>query len=100
MQVAGVKKPLASVRKMCAAGNRVVFEDTEDDLQGGYVQNKTTGVKIPITKEGAHGTYEVNLWTKTLKKEDSGGLDDLDEDEEQEEEGKNSSSSTSFRRLA
>ena len=27
MQLAGVKKPLASVRKMCKAGNRVVFDE-------------------------------------------------------------------------
>ena len=61
MQVAGVNKPLASVRKMCLAGNRVVFEDQGDTALGGYVQNIDSGVKVPITKEG--GTYQVSLWT-------------------------------------
>jgi hypothetical protein len=58
-QVAGVKKPLGSVRKMCSAGNRVVFEDISE-TQGGYVENRTTGDRIPINKEG--GTYGVTIW--------------------------------------
>jgi len=58
-QVAGVKKPLGSVRKMCAAGNRVVFEDISE-VEGGYVENKATGARIPIKKEG--GTYGVSIW--------------------------------------
>ena len=57
-QVAPVKKALGSVRKMCEAGNRVVFEDFSD-WQGGYVENKRTGARIPISKEG--GTYEVTI---------------------------------------
>ena len=51
MQVAGVKKPLASVRKMTKAGNRVVFEEISETC-GGYVENKESGVKVPISKEG------------------------------------------------
>ena len=59
MQVAGVKKPLGSVHKMCAAGNRVVFEDLSE-VVGGYVENKSTGARIPIYKEG--GTYGATVW--------------------------------------
>jgi len=56
VQLAEVNKNLAAVRKICAAGNRVVFDD---DFGGGYVENKTTGVRIPIEKD--HGTYAVHL---------------------------------------
>ena len=59
VQVAPVKKSLASVRKMCGAGNRVVFEDLGEDV-GGYVQSLSTGDKTPIMKVG--GTYSVSLW--------------------------------------
>ena len=59
MQVAGVRKTLASVRKMCEAGNRVVFEDARDN-QGGYVEHIESGVRIPILKDG--GTYQVAFW--------------------------------------
>ena len=106
-QVAGVKKPLGSVRKMCAAGNRVVFEDISE-THGGYVENRTTGARIPINKEG--GTYGVAIWR--LRKTDgatSNGVgkesyfaalseDEEDEDVPEAEYGANSSSS--FRRPA
>jgi len=59
MQVAGVKKPLASVRKMCQAGNRVVFEEAGGEV-GGYVENKATGARIPINK--SDGTYSVSVF--------------------------------------
>jgi len=55
MQVADVTKPLASVRKMCKAGNRVVF-----DPEGSYIQHKATGVTTAIDE--SNGTYSVNLW--------------------------------------
>ena len=37
-QVAPVARPLGSVRRMCQAGHRIVF-----DLEGSYVENKMTG---------------------------------------------------------
>jgi len=98
-QVAGVKKPLGSVRKMCAAGNRVVFEDISA-VEGGYVENKNTGARIPIRKEG--GTYGVSIWRLKSTKSvvgDNNMFAALSEDEEEEEVpeheyGANSSSST------
>lgn len=59
LQVADVNKPLAAVRKMCRAGNRVVFDDEEE---GGYVEDKKTGVRTPITYH--EGTYAVQLWVQ------------------------------------
>jgi hypothetical protein len=59
MQVAGVKKPLASVRKICSAGCRVVFEETGEDV-GGYVEHKVTGARANFNKEG--GTYQMSVW--------------------------------------
>jgi len=98
-QVAGVKKPLGSVRKMCAAGNRVVFEDISE-AEGGYVENKATGARIPIKKEG--GTYGVSIWRLQSTKSvvgDNNMFAALSEDEEEEEVpeheyGANSSPST------
>jgi hypothetical protein len=62
MQVAGVNKALASVRKMCKAGNRVVFEDGGNEQVGGYVQDIESGERVPIFKEG--GTYQVSVWIR------------------------------------
>ena len=104
MQVAGVKKPLASVRKMCQAGNRVVFENGPDGT-GGYVENKTSGAKVPIDFGG--GTYQVAVWTQIDKKSSANAIKgnywadiaDVDEDEEVVFEGGNRSSSA-FQRPA
>ena len=54
MQVAQVKNPLASVKKMCAAGNRVVFEPTDS-----YVEHIQTGARVPIISKD--GSYHVML---------------------------------------
>ena len=37
-QAAPVSKPLGSVKRMCASGHRVIFDD-----DGSYIQNKATG---------------------------------------------------------
>jgi len=105
MQVAGVKKPLGSVRKMCEAGNRVVFEDISE-LQGGYVENKLSGTRIPILKEG--GTYGVSVWR--LRKDDVSSVlqnnmfaalsDDEEENDVPAEQQGASSSSSGFHRPA
>jgi len=55
MQCVGVTKPLLAVRKMCSAGNRVIF-----DSEGSYIENKATGATTPIREE--EGTYAVWLW--------------------------------------
>ena len=55
VQIADVKKVLGSVRRMCEAGNKVVFDE-----DGSYVMNKTTGRKTPIAKE-TRG-YKVRIW--------------------------------------
>ena len=44
-QCAGVKKPLASVSCMCAAGFKVVYDD-----EGLCIEHKKTGVRTPILK--------------------------------------------------
>jgi hypothetical protein len=92
---------------MCAAGNGVVFEDLSE-IEGGYVENKSTGARIPIRKEEG-GTYGVSIWrlksTKSVVGENNmfAALSE-DEEEEQEEDvpehefGANSSSSTFHRR--
>jgi hypothetical protein len=100
MQVAGVNKPLASVRK-CMAGNRVVFEDQGDTSVGGYVQNIESGTRVPITKEG--GTYQVSLWTHSDKPAGTpsyfASLAGVDEDEA-DEPADSGNASSSFRRPA
>ena len=55
IQVAKVNKVLASVGRMCEAGNKVVFDDEE----GSYIMNKKTG---KVTKfEKRNGVYNFNL---------------------------------------
>jgi hypothetical protein len=106
MQVAGVNKALASVRKMCKSGNRVVFEDGVDDTIGGYVQNIVSGERTPITKEG--GTYQVSVWTQ----EDGGScprlgqpsyfdaLTGVDEDDAEEPADSGTAQASTFMRPA
>ena len=54
---------------MCEAGNRVVFEDSDDSGIGGYVESKITGEQVPISKDG--GTYSVSLWVPADEAENS-----------------------------
>ena len=51
---AAVSKPLASVRKIVAAGHRVVFDDVS------YIENKTTG-EINYLREES-GNYILDVW--------------------------------------
>ena len=62
MQVAPVKKVLASVAKICGSGNRVVFDDDE----GSFIENKSTGKRTWLTKRG--GVYFYELWVKKADK--------------------------------
>ena len=62
MQVAPVKKVLASVAKICGSGNKVVFDDEE----GSYIENKSTGKRTWLTKRG--GVYFYELWVKKSDK--------------------------------
>ena len=51
---------------MCAAGNRVTFDDDpNDELYGGYIENKQTGSRTQIHKRG--GTYGLTLWVLVPK---------------------------------
>ena len=58
VQVCGVNKALMSVKKVVAAGNRVVFDDA-----GSYVEDKTTGDKMWLREEG--GIYYLRMWVPT-----------------------------------
>ena len=51
---AAVSKPLASVRKIVAAGHRVVFDDVS------YIENKTTGEVNYLREES--GNYMLDVW--------------------------------------
>jgi len=62
LQVADVKKALGSVRRMCEAGNRVVFDD-----EGSYIENKGTGERVTLTKE--RGSYILSLWVPKKSQE-------------------------------
>ena len=55
IQIADVQRVLGSVRKMCEAGNKVVFEKGNC-----YIQNMVTGKTTPI-KGGSKG-YTIDLW--------------------------------------
>ena len=55
--LAAVSKPLGSVRKICAAGNQVVFGVDEANII--TPDGKT---KIPVQKSG--GTYSLSVWVQ------------------------------------
>ena len=55
IQVAQVNKVLASVGRMCEAGNRVVFDDEE----GSYIMNKKTRKITKLVKR--NGIYKFNI---------------------------------------
>ena len=55
IQVAQVNKVLASVGRMCEAGNRVVFDDEE----GSYIMNKRTKKITRLEKK--NGVYKFNI---------------------------------------
>ena len=57
-QVCKVHRPLMSVKRMCRAGHRVVFDD-----DGSYVENKQTGERLTIVEED--GDYLLDVWVKT-----------------------------------
>ena len=56
-QVCDVTQPLLSVKKVVAAGNRVVFEDG-----GSYIQNIKDGSRIWLTE--SQGMYTLKMWVK------------------------------------
>ena len=56
-QVCDVNKALLSVRRMVAAGNRVVFGDDS------YIESMTTGERVCL--EEKEGMYIVNMWIKS-----------------------------------
>ena len=54
-QAAPVSKPLGSVKRICAAGHRVVFDE-----DGSFIQNKATG-EINMMRED-NGNYMLDMW--------------------------------------
>ena len=53
-----VRDNLASVRMICQAGNRVVFDDT--DPAGSYIQNKASGKRTRMQLK--NGNYVFKMW--------------------------------------
>ena len=56
-QVCEVNKPLLSVSKIVAAGNRVVF-----DPDGSYIEDAESGEKVWLKNQG--GMYMIKMWVK------------------------------------
>ena len=54
-QVCEVNKALLSVKKMAAAGNRVVF-----DQDGSYIEDKRSGERMWLAEED--GMYMLTMW--------------------------------------
>ena len=52
----GVKKPLAAASNITAKGNRIVLDDANSDS---YIENKASGVRIPIKLE--NGIYMMDM---------------------------------------
>ena len=58
-QVAGVHRPLMSVKKVCRAGHRVVFDD-----DGSFIEDKGTGDRMQI--EEVEGEYVLDTWVEVV----------------------------------
>ena len=56
-QVCEVNKALLSVRKVVAAGNRVVFDEADS-----YIEDKQTGERMPLTTK--NGMYVLQVWVR------------------------------------
>ena len=54
-QAALFSKPLCSVKRICAAGHHVVFDE-----DGSYIENKTTG-EVNMLSEDT-GNYMLDMW--------------------------------------
>ena len=68
--VADVTKALGSVGEMCAAGHRVVFDDSKEG--GSYIENLKNGEKILMKKD--NGVYVVDLWVAPPTQETRGSI--------------------------
>ena len=58
IQVSPVHQPLMSVKMVCRAGHRVVFDDA-----GSFVENKKTLERLKI--EEKDGAYIMDMWIKS-----------------------------------
>ena len=56
-QVCDVNKALLSVKKITAAGNRVVFDE-----EGSFIEDKVTGEKLWLRED--KGMYMLKMWIK------------------------------------
>ena len=65
-QGANVVKPLAGIRRMVKAGNRVIFEEDEWGINRSRIESKKTGIKVPI--DDVNAGYEFSMWIKVGKK--------------------------------
>ena len=54
--IIGVKKPLAAASNITAKGNRIVLDDANSES---YIEDKTSGVRIPIKLE--KGIYMMEI---------------------------------------
>ena len=63
MQVTDVTKVLASVSKVCDAGNTVTF-----GARGGEIRNEKTGKVTPLVRKG--GVYVLDVWVKAKNEGD------------------------------
>ena len=59
-QAAPVSKPLGSVKRICAAGHRVVFDE-----DGSYRENKTTCETNMLRED--NGNYMLDIWIVPLQ---------------------------------
>ena len=67
VQVAKITKPLASVKKMTQAGNRVVFDGADS-----YIEHKQSGRRTKIHER--EGTYAIDLWVSSESEEEPADL--------------------------
>ena len=69
-QVAKVRGPLGSVRRICKAGNNVVFDE-----EGSYIEKNVSKKRTKIDK--VKGVYLLRLWVKKEEQKDVNSVSEL-----------------------
>ena len=63
-----VKKPLAAASRITQKGNRIILDDA-DSLS--YIENKATGIRIPLKIENGIYVMEVAIDSKKVESNDA-----------------------------
>ena len=59
-----VKKPLAAASRITSKGNRIILDDADSPS---YIENKATGIRVPLKIENGIYVMEVTVDSKKVE---------------------------------